>query len=185
MTNFSAAQAMDAKKPRRTVKLPPSAFADGPQKPTEPRLVGIRLLGEGVLQAVRVAAVQAAQKAHKDLPTSDPVWVETFNAALMAGAAARALCHPDDVDQDYWPMQRSVAPAVLGAGGIERIWDELEQLKIETSPTSPEANEEDIAQLVTHLSKGPTAFAKVMPGDARALRRLLRHILDMLDAAEE
>lgn len=179
MSSFS--QVNGERKPLRTILLPPSAFADSPQKPLEPRLVGLRLLSEGDLQAARSAAILKADRLHKTLPPDDPLWVETFNAALMLGAAVRALCNPEDTHRDYWEFQRGTAEMALSQGGVERIWDELEQLKIETSPTSPELSADDLRLLQDRLGQGMGAFDRVPAGDARAIRRLLRHVLDVLE----
>lgn len=181
MSAFSAVRAAESVAPPLRFVLPPSAFVDGPQRPTEPRDVGLRLLSEGDLQSIRIAAIQGTTARLKGISTDDPVWVESFNAALMLGAATRALCHPDDVHRDYWDMQRTVAPTALSPGGVERIWDELEALKIRSAPTAPEASAEDIAALASRLAT-PAFLERVPAGDRRVARRYLRYVLDMLEA---
>ena len=181
MSTFGVEQARDATKPARIVNLPPSGFADGPQKPSEPRDMGLRLLSEGDLQSARAYAAKTTARAMKGVEPDADVWVEAYNNELMVGALCAALCHPEDNTRDYWETQRQAVPTYLSPGGIERLWDELEALKIETSPTAPEASDADIALLATRLET-PTYAALLPPGDARAIRRLLRHCLDTLEA---
>ena len=89
---------------------------------------------------------------------------------------------PEDTGRSYWEAQQTVARTYLAPGGIERIWDELERLKVREAPTAPEASPDDIALLCARLSKPD--FAGNLAGDARALRRMLRHCLDMLEARD-
>ena len=181
MSTFGAEQAIDATKPAKVVTLPPSGFADGPQKPAEPRDMGLRLLSEGDLQAARAYAAKATARAMKGIDPSADVWIEAYNNELMLGAICAALCHPEDSSRDYWEIQRQSAPTYLSQGGIERLWDELEMLKIKSAPTAPEASPADVLLLASRLTE--LAYAAHLPlGDARAMRRMLRHILDTLEA---
>lgn len=180
MSTFGAEQSRDAAKPPKKVRLPPSAFADGPQKPDEPRDVGLRLISEGDVQNIRSYAARTTASSMKGVDQSSDLWIEAYNHELMLGAVCAALCHPEDASRDYWEMQRKAAPTYLSAGGIERLWDELESLKIESAPTAPEADESDIALLRNRLAD--QSFAARLPlGDARAIRRYLRHCLDVLE----
>lgn len=183
MATFTGEQARDATKPRRTFKLPPSAFKDGPNKPTEAREVGIRLLSEGDLQGIRAYAARKTAESMKGIPVDADVWISAFNEELMIGAVCEALCHPEDTGRSYWEAQQTVARTCLAPGGIERIWDELEALKVREAPTAPEASPDDIALLCARLSRSDFA-ANLMAGDARAVRRMLRHCLDMLEARD-
>lgn len=181
MTTYGDEVRADALKPALKINLPPSAFKDGPQKPNEPRDVGLRLLSEGDLQNIRGYAARTTAMAMKGIDPSADVWIEAYNNALMIGAVCAALCHPEDASRDYWDIQQSAAPTYLSPGGIERLFDELETLKIKNAPTAPEASPDDISSLCARLTN--PAFASRLPlGDARAIRRLLRHILDTLEA---
>jgi hypothetical protein len=183
MATFAGEQARDAIKPRHTFKLPPSAFKDGPDKPAEARDVGIRLLSEGDLQSIRAHAARKTAESMKGISTTADVWIAAFNNELMIGAVCEALCHPEDTGRPYWPIQQTAVRTYLAPGGIERIWDELEALKVREAPTAPEATADDLAALCARLAV-PTFAGNLMAGDARALRRMLRHCLDMLEASD-
>jgi len=182
VTTYSGAQTgQGATKPLRTMHLPPSAFKDA-VRPPEPRLVGLRLPSEGDLQTVRCEAVRKLATSLKGVPTSDDVWIEAYNQEVMLLTISAVLCHPDDSTRDYWEnAQRTVVRNSLTQGGCELLWDELELLKLKTAPTAPQASDDDIDALCTRLAD-PDFASHLPPGDTRALRRILRHCLDILEA---
>lgn len=179
MSTYGAAQAAQPVEPPRRVVLPPSAFKPGPDCPTEPATLGIRILSEGDTMALRREAYNAASKSYPDLEPDDPVWISHYNQALMLAACVVAVCDRDDRTKPWHEYQRSIIPNLLAPGGVERIWDELEELTIETSPTAPEATPEDLARLAAILPQ-PEAFSHLSAADARGLRRMLRHALSRL-----
>jgi hypothetical protein len=183
VTTFAAASVDEAVAPMRRVTLPPSAFKPGKDAPREPVTFGIRILSEGDTLALRRDAHAAACKAFPDLKPGHQAWVAHYNQILMLNGCVEAVCDKDDRFRPWHEMQKSLLPRLLGPGGVERIWDELEELTIETAPTSPEASPEDLVRLSTYLAR-PEPFSHLSAADARGLRRLLKHAVTRLTPPE-
>lgn len=179
MTTFGKATEDDDRRPLRVVVLPPSAFVEkAAKRPTEPFEVGLRLISEGDILALRVKAARGAKKAFPDFGPDNPVWDEHYSQVLMLGAIARALCSAEDRTQPRWEAQETVV-TLLTKPAVERLWDELEALQVTAAPSSPEASPADLARL-RELLATPRPFGHLLPGDARGARRLLRRIVDLL-----
>lgn len=170
-----------ARKPPRVIHLPPSAFADtSSDKPLEPVAVGIKLISEGDTEGADVAARQRAERMHPERGPDDPIWDRAYNEALMVYAVAVGHCHPDSIHEPLWDMAFDTVPRILTTAGIERLFDEIELIKLADSPLRPEASDDELATLSKVLATG-TVWQTMSPARRGALRRMLRFVLDEVE----
>lgn len=178
MGAFSQVLAGQSRKAARAVLLPPSAFADTwADKPDEPVLVGVRIIGEGDMMEARGVAARTADKFHPGSGPHDDVWIEAFNQSLMHYAIATATCHPDNAAEPFWDMAYDVVPCALSEGGALRLFDEIETLKVTESPLAAEATAEELQTLATLIQSGDL-WEGMGRGDVSFCRRLLRRVLE-------
>jgi hypothetical protein len=164
-------------RPPRVIVVPFTAFADGWKgKPKDDVAMGLRRLSEADTQSARAEADQLSRELH-DHPGEERD--AAFNDALMRWAVARATTDPNDVHQPFFDMAEDTVREALTSHGVRRIYEELERLTIATSPLHPIATDEDLRELVARLSDAAT-LDQLTTGQARQLRRLLRHCLDEL-----
>src|SRR5579871_1402375 len=138
---FGATSAQ-ARAPLRAVTLPPSAFADTWKgKPREPVRVGLRLVGEDVVEDAQALALEEARDGSGepgDTAEERTIWLDAFNSAVMRHVLAHALCAPDDVSRAYFATAPNDAIRVaLRPATLRRLWEEYEALQVETSPATP------------------------------------------------
>jgi len=190
MTAFRGGPApTKAQKPLREKVLPPSAFADTWKgRPREPVRIGIRLVGHDIVDVAEQTAAEdvAHLSPGKDGSDERRIWIDAYNTAFMRGVLAQALCSPDDVDRPYFadaPNDRvrvAFPPRTLRA-----LWEEFEALSVETSPTMPEATDEEIAGLAGMLAM-PSPLSGIAPDPQRRLRRLVARLrAELIDAFPE
>lgn len=163
--------------PRAFIELFPEDFADEwPEKPETSIKVGLRLVPEYEMHKARAVA---ADKAVKSAAETD-VRVEIYNDTLMAWAVAEGTCSQLDVTEPWMKAAADVIPRALTSRGIRRIWEQLEQHHIESSPLYPEASADDLQRLSTRLVShlGVENFTSAA---AARLRKLASFMLSEFD----
>lgn len=186
MGAFSAFTALPARAAPAVVTLAPSAYADTWEglRPSLPFAVGLRTISEDEVEKCRAEAARLAYECHPERQAgdaADEARRETYSDALVRLAVARAACSPDDVSRSYSEIPDDWARHALTADAVRRLWDALERLTVETSPTTPAASDEECAELATLLSTG-SAWASCSRAGAARARRLLAAALDILTA---
>lgn len=188
MPAFSAFAAPTMRAAPASVTLPPSAYADTWEgvKPQGPIVVGVRTLSEDEVEKCRAEAARIAYELHPERQrgdAADEVRREAYADALVRLAVARATCAPDDVARAYSEIPDDWARHALTADAVRRLWDALERLTIEASPTAPLATDADCAELAA-LACESDAWARLSTVDAMRARRLLAAALEILTSAE-
>jgi hypothetical protein len=149
--------------------------------------VGLRFYSEADAVQVRAAAAQRAWRDHPQ-PDDEEERVLAGNGALMAMLVARGTCQPDDAATPYFgnaligPADDLVSLA-LTPKGIEFLFDALNSLLLEDSPSVPEAGDEDLAWLADVLGGGEDAgdpWAGLDAIETRRARRLLGAAIDLM-----
>jgi hypothetical protein len=178
--------------PPRVVVLPATAWATTyPDRPAGDVDVGLRLYAEADAVLARAAAAQQAWRLHPQDADVDER-VAAGDGALMAWLVARCTCKPDDAARPFFGGAlggaESLVPLALTPKGIEWLFDELNRLLLEESPTVPEADDEDLAWLAEQLGGGEVenddasgdVWAGISPLEARRARRLLGAAIDLM-----
>jgi hypothetical protein len=169
------------KLPAHTLVIPPTSWAESwEERPTDEVAAGLRMLAEDDLQRARAHAVTKAKELHDDLDGQ----IAAFNDALMAFAVARSLCDPNDTTLPFIPMAEDNLTLAFTTDGIRRCWDELERVRIEVSPLTPQATDLEIQALVELLNEG--AALEALPAGAKnRARKLLGFLLEELQSVTE
>lgn len=157
--------------PPRVVELPAECFVDA----VAPVRVGLRLPAERDLQAAKTAAAQLIARHYRDALDSEEA-IEAFNHAIMRHAVGLAMVHPDDARRTWFELPEAQIGKAMTPEGIRRAWDELEALRVDTSPLYREATADDAAELAQLVAAG---FGR--PSD----RRLVAYALDRIRAREK
>jgi hypothetical protein len=166
------------KVPACLVTLEPALYRDGrPSKPAAPVQVGLRLLAEKTFEEASARAAKDAWVAHPE-PIPDDVRVEHYNNRLMGYLMAEAACLAGNIEERHFGDLAPDAKIFLDLtpDGIRFLWDHYEAFSIATSPTAPEATDEDIDVLVDGLASGEL-LASLDIETGRRVRRLLRAVL--------
>jgi hypothetical protein len=171
--------------PPRVVRLPPSGFADRPDKPEEPIEIGIRRVAEADTMQARAVAVQKAARMHGgEVLDQNDIWLETYNQALMHWLIAMAACQPGDVNAPMWEMAEDMVPRILSTGGTLRLFEEIESLMIDDSPLSPEIDSAGEGRLVAALAD-QRLTAGLSDRRGAYVRRLLARALEVCEGPAE
>ena len=175
-------------RPPRTVTLPASAWATTyPDRPAGDIEVGLRLYSEADAVQVRAAAAQRAWRDHPQ-ESDEEERVLAGNGAVMALLVARAACKPDDARVPFFGHATmggadDIVPLALTPKGVEFLFDHLNTLLLEESPSMPEADDEDLGWLAEALGGGEDAgdvWAGLDAIEERRARRLLGAAIDLL-----
>lgn len=183
MSTFKDVVAARVAIPPRIVTLPLSAWQTGYQdKPAGDVEVGIRLYSQADAAQARAAASQYALRFHPQEADED-ARNEAYNGALMAWLVARSVCDPVDVAITFFGenglgADEDVA-CKLTPKGVEFLFEELDALMYETSPTMPPADDDDLAWLATALSSGEVWRTLDVEQVRRVRRQLARAIAGM------
>lgn len=165
----------------RVVELPPEAFADDwDRKPSQPMMVGLRLVSEGDVDRARSMALH---KAIEMVPEPGDVRVDAFNDAVMRNVLARATCMPEDAREPFFPLPEADIEMALTDAAVKKLWIELDRLKVESSSYLGEADDDQLA-LLAGLLVEPDAWAALPPIKQTRLRRLCLSLLDDLEPEE-
>jgi hypothetical protein len=161
---------------RRTLRLPPSAFAeDYAKRPSEPVLVGLRLISEAACGHAQVAAARTAWEAHPEPADVEPR-ADVYGSELMMNVLARATVEADDTRKPYFgKAPEDVIRIALAGGGIRRLWEAYEAFCVEMSPLSPALDDAGVEQFTARLTGG--AIGKLDAATAGRVRRLLALVL--------
>lgn len=184
MPAFSAIAAPPMRPAPLCVTLQPSAYADTWEgvKPQGPFVVGLRTISEDEVEKARAEAARIAYECHPERQSgdaADEARREAYADALVRLAVARASCSPDDVSRPYSEIPDDWARHALTADAVRRLWDALERLTVESSPTAPIATDADCAELAALLVDS-AAWARVSTPDAMRARRLLAAAFELL-----
>jgi hypothetical protein len=183
----AALDANASSKPPRTVWLPPNAWAttyrDRPSTDVE---VGLRLYSGAEATRSRAAAAQKAWQLHPQESDVDERCA-AGDDVLMAWLVALCTCKPDDIARPFFGGElgaEDIVPLALTPKGIEFLFDALDQLLLEESPTVPEADDEGLLWLGEVLTEGDP-FAGLTEIEARRARRLLAGAIELLRGGDE
>jgi hypothetical protein len=167
------------------VTVPTTAFDDRwDRRPKDAVCMGLRNVAEDDLQTARSEAAKVASRlhpqalSHRDGPSFE-LWAATYNDALIRWIIARGTCDANDTSRSWegWRVAPEDMVAIaLTTSGAQFIFDAWERMKLSTDITTPEATDEEIAELATKLD----GFARLERGRAARARRLLRFVLDEL-----
>jgi hypothetical protein len=181
-----AAQAVPL--PPRTVTLPASAWATSyPDRPLGDVEVGLRLYSEADAVQVRAAAAQRAWRDHPQ-ESDEEERVLAGNGAVMALLVARAACKPDDARVPFFGHATmggadDLVPLALTPKGIEFLFDHLNTLLLEESPSMPEADDEELGWLAEVLGGGEEqgdVWAGLDAIEQRRARKLIGAAIEMM-----
>lgn len=177
MTTFAAAVAARPRAPARVLSVPPWVWAQTwADRPVEPVAMGLRTLSAQDLDDARSGAASKASKAHPSATTSNPVWIEAYNSALMLSALGRALCSPDCADVPYWDFPDLIAPgAIEPTRGAVWLWSELEVATVGGAALGGEPGPLELLAAI----QGAADSIPAMSADRR--HRIARHLDAALD----
>lgn len=184
MAAFSSLVAAAKRPAARVVALPPDAYAgtwEG-ERPQTVQAVGLRTLSESDIETMRAEAARVAWEMHPDRQggaDAAALRVAAYEDAEMRLAVARAACKPDDQTAPFHDLPDDWARHALTPAGVRLLWDELDRLTVETSPTMPEATPEECAELAA-LVVDLNAWERLDGVDASRVRRLLSACLTAL-----
>lgn len=174
MSTFAQAT-RQALPPAKTLVLEPSVWADTwANRPKEPVCVGFRRMADGEKSKARVEAERLAFDLHPKLGSN---WIEAYNDALRRQIAALGICSPNDVNQpsEFLPYAEELVRIALTSDGAQKIFEEYVRFEVEFGPLEPEITDDELAELGEFFQRG------FEPGPR--LRRLLRHVLEQMRAA--
>ena len=177
MTTFSRVED-GARPPYRTLIVPPTAFADDwDQKPKDAVCCGLRLISSGDTVIARAEAAKAAWAAHPHEHDSE-ARIESYNDALMRWVVARGTCDPNNTREPWeiWKgMPELMVQQALTPLGARFIFDAIQLLATETSPTVPALERKRIDDLIVDFELN---FDALTPAKQA-------HVLQLLGAAHE
>jgi hypothetical protein len=168
-----------ARKPMRVLELPSDVFAAGADASVRPKRVGLVTISQEAIQRGRATAANEAWVLHpnvNDVAQREQSFRESYACHLLAAA----ITDPDDATRP--PEAWEAAPAdvmrmAVTDQGLRWLIAEVEQLHVDSSPLSEEADALDLeclsAVMLGALPRTPSHI------DAR-VRRLLRHCLDLV-----
>ena len=169
--------AKDRVPPPKTVLLEPDAFAPAwGHRPKNAVAVGLQNLSDDDETTARSEAEKTTNRlGHENRENR----IDAFNDSLMAELVARSVCDPNDVrnEQANLPMPEDHLRTALTPAGIRYLYDEIERLKIESSPLHPEATDDQLSELVEALS-ADDILATLGPVREKRVRRYLLFCLD-------
>jgi hypothetical protein len=173
---FSREKAKAPKTAAFVVEMEPSLWADGRKsKPTAAVNVGLRLLAEETFTRARAVSIKHAWANHARAEDED-LRVECYNARLMGELMAEAACMPNDHTQKFFEHADIKIFLDLTPEGIRYLWDHYEAFAVSTSPTAPEATDEELLELGDSLLAGDL-FEGLDLEQSKHVRRLLKAAL--------
>lgn len=122
------------------------------------------------------ASAEAAKEAVADGRTGDDA-IRFYNEALMVWALGYACCDPNNATLPYWESGDESVRAALTPEAVAYLFGELELAHAAESPTRPEADDVDLADLAVLLMT-PDDWAALSGPKLRRIRRWLRFALD-------
>lgn len=170
--------AAEKRPPGKTLMLPAWVWADDwANKPKEAVCIGIRLMADGKKSSARSEAEKIATEFHANGGVNA---VDCFNDALMRLLVAHSVCDPNDVIAPFplLPMAEDEVRDALTSRGARFIFEAYERHEAESSPLNPEANAEDLDELMGLVDAG--RIEDLEPSAASLVRRFLRFGLDVL-----
>lgn len=168
-----------AKAPLRTLRIPPSGFAQAyANRPTTPAPVGLVLVSEQVMSRAQAEALREAWETHPQ-QGEDQLRIDVFNTALMVNVLCRAVTEPHDATRLYFPDVPEVQiRSAFTVETMRRLWEAYARMATEESPLSREATDDDIATLADALRAG--AVAAMPEATQRRIRRVLGELCSEL-----
>lgn len=170
--------------PPKIVPLKVSSFdPKWPPRPLADVACGLRGIGAGNVEKARANAGAYTLRLHPK-GESDPLYDEAYNDVFLREYVAERICDPNDVDKPPpWMKDPSVDAMFLTPEALRHLFDELQVLSAQESPTSAPLSDGELIQLATLLAAGTMA---ALPGPIQqSHRRQLRHVLEDLILARE
>lgn len=166
---------------REVVRVPPSAFADTwAKRPRTEQQIGLRLVGDDILDTARAAAAKIAHEVHDD--TAPTGRLDAYTEALIRTILAHACVKPDDVRSTWFgPAPEDLIAIALTDDGLLLLWEAFERMKVRESPLPLEAEDEELDELVEGLRTGEF-WRGLDARDMRVVRRYLKHAIDEADS---
>jgi len=184
MSGFSQVR-LDNRKPPRIIVFPPTIFSDTwKSRPTADVAIGIRVPGDYDVSCARANAARIAWDLHP-LEADVSGRMDAMNDAIMREFCSLGMCSANDVYQAYFPDQEDDVRMKLTTEGAKRIFDEVEQLQIETSPVHREADDDECVLLAGALTVASETIDALPAFKAKRIRRLVAFLHDELLLNEE
>lgn len=178
MANFEAIAKTLPREAPGCVTLQPTVWvSDWEDKPRDTVVLGLRLLGArdkaNVLKQAREHVANSAE--------SDNAF-EALQLAKIRFLVAMAVCDPNDATKApaVLPYPLEQVFQYLTEGGVRYVFDAWHKLEIEKSPSWPEADGDELTELVELLGSG--AIDDLEEADRSAVLRHLRFALELLRA---
>jgi hypothetical protein len=164
--------------PDRVIEVSASAFASTwANKPDKPVKMGLRTLSEHQVEHAAAEAARKAWELHADEGDEDGR-IDAYNNRLVGLAVAFATTHPENREEPYFTMAEDLVFHALTPQGMRFIYDALDLLTLETSPTAPEASDDELGIVGDGLVSGEL-LASLDVEQARRVRRILKHVLSL------
>jgi hypothetical protein len=168
------------RKPDHIVELPLSAWVEA-TRPSAPMSLGLVVPSEAAEERMDKEAEQEALMLAAELGREN--YVRFYNRAVTRELLFAATTLAVDVTQPFFSspleLQQRLTP-----GGVERLMQELQALRLAKSPGIPEIDDAGASHLDAMLIRG-AAWDYLSADQAQSCRRLLEHCRQQLADAEE
>ena len=142
----------------------------GEPRPKGDLTIGIRLQSESAERDIRKRALE-----------SGPEESEAFDRQAIILYCAKAICDPNDQEKSHpdFAMPDEQLPRAITGQALSRLFDFVERLRIEQSPTFPEASDAELQQLGRLLLDGAD-FEEVGAAKESRFRKLCAFLLTQI-----
>lgn len=175
------------KKPRATIVVPPSVWADSArwdERPDGDIALGVRSVGEAEIAEARSEAARIAIELHPNDADQDNR-IECYNAALFYELIAQAITDPNDATRPFFSFgSSSLDGAVSSDKARERVspegarwfYDAIQRAFLATSTIDRELSDDEIEDLSLRFDE----INDLPLTEQRAVRRMLGYIAHVL-----
>ncbi len=160
-----------------TVTLQPNVWvSDWEQRPRDPVVLGLRLLGARDKQAILKHAREHVQNQGAE---SDDAF-EAWQLAKLRFLVAFAICDPNDSTKPSSVLEHPIEQvfAHVTEAGARYIFDAWQRVEIEKAPAFAEATDDETSELFELLSSG--ALEALGESDRSAALRHIKFARDLL-----
>jgi hypothetical protein len=142
----------------------------GEPRPKGDLTIGIRLPSESAERDIRKRAMSEGAE------NSDE-----FNRQVVILYCAKAICDPNDQEKSHpdFAMPDEQLPRAITGQALSRVFDFVERLRIEQSPTFPEASDAELQQLGRLLLDGAD-FDEIGSARESRFRKLCAFLLTQI-----
>ena len=178
------AASIEARKPRATILVPESAWADTwENRPREQVLIGLRTMSDAEKTDATGDARRHAEKIG-DVPSdaiAATLWLDAYNDFMMRRTIARSTCDPNDIHAGAYEFGGAPEELVadrLSTSGVKFLFDAIERFELSQDLSRNEATDEEIAALAGRVAD----LVRIHPARQSRVRRLLHFCITELEA---